>query len=198
MSMEKNGIIKRVTEPTQWISNMVTIEKPGKLRTCIDPSALNKALQQSHYQITTIEEILPDIVKAKVFSVLDAKDGYWQVKLDNESSYLTTFWTPLGRFRWLRIPFGIKPAVEEYQHRQHEALQGLNGVSVIADDILLYGCGDTTDEALANHDRNLAALLQRAREVNLKLNKKKLKLKLSSVPYMGHLLTTEGLHPDPE
>lgn len=197
-SMEKNGIIKKVTEPTQWISNMVVIEKPGKLRTCIDPSALNKALKRSHYQMPTIEEILPDIAKAKVFSVLDAKDGYWQVKLDEESSYLTTFWTPLGRFRWMRMPFGIKPAAEEYQRRQHEALQGLKGVSVIADDILLYGCGDTTEEALADHDINLAALLQRAREVNLKLNRKKLKLKLPSVPYMGHLLTTEGLRPDPE
>ncbi|KAF7647501.1 hypothetical protein LDENG_00171580 [Lucifuga dentata] len=86
--MEKNGIIKRVTEPTQWISNMVVMEKPGMH--CIDPSALNKALQRSHYQMPTIEEILPDIAKAKVFSVLDAKDGYWQVKLDNESSYLIT------------------------------------------------------------------------------------------------------------
>lgn len=184
-SMEKNGIIKRVTEPTQWISNMVVIEKPGKLRTCIDPSALNKALRRSHYQMPTIEEILPDIAKAKVFSVLDAKDGYWQVKFEEESSYLTTFWTPLGRFRWLRMPFGIKPAAEEYQRRQHEVLRGLTGVSVIADDILLYGCGDTSEEALTDHDRNLAALLQRAREVNLKLNKKEAETKTIQCPIHG-------------
>lgn len=112
LSMEEEGIIAKVTEPTQWISNMVVIETPGKLRTCIDPSTLNKALLRSHYQMPTKEEILPDIAKAKVFSVLDAKDGYWQVKLDEESSHLTTFWTPLGRYRWLRMPFGIKPAPE--------------------------------------------------------------------------------------
>jgi hypothetical protein len=47
----------------------------------------------------TIEEILPELAKAKVFSVADAKNGFWQVKLDEASSYLTTFWTPFGRYR---------------------------------------------------------------------------------------------------
>ncbi|KAJ8409988.1 hypothetical protein AAFF_G00210290 [Aldrovandia affinis] len=96
------------------------------------------------------------------------------------------------------MPFGIKPAAEEYQRRQHEVLQGLRGISVIADDILVYGSGETTEEAVKDHDNNISALLQRAREVNLKLNKWKLRLKLPSVTYMGHLLTTEGLRPDPE
>ncbi|KAI4897681.1 hypothetical protein NFI96_029695 [Prochilodus magdalenae] len=196
--METRGIIARVTDPTPWISNMVVVEKKDKLRICIDPTVLNKALLRSHYQMPTIEEILPEIAKAKTFSVLDAKDGYWQIQLDEASSYLTTFWTPLGRYRWLRMPFGIKPAAEEYQRRQHEVLQGLKGVAVIADDILVYGCGDTNEVAMMDHDINLTALLQRARAVNLKLNKRKLRLKLPSVTYMGHLLTTEGLCPDPD
>lgn len=122
----KNGIIKRVTQTTQWISNMVVIKKPGKVRTCLDPSTPNKALKQSHSQMPTIEEILPDIAEAKVFSVLDTKDGYWQVKLATESNYLTILWSPLGRFSWLRIPFGIKPAAEEDQRRQHKALHDRN------------------------------------------------------------------------
>lgn len=196
--METKGIIKKVTDPTPWISNIVVVEKNDKLRICIDPTVLNKALLRSHYQMPTIEELLPEIAKAKTFSVLDTKDGYWQIQLDEASSYLTTFWTPLGRYRWLRMPFGIKPAAEEYQRRQHEVLQGLKGVTVIADDILVYGCGDTTEEAMEDHDKNLSALLQRARAVNLKLNKRKLRLKLPSVTYMGHLLTTEGLRPDPD
>ncbi|KAJ8416271.1 hypothetical protein AAFF_G00382930 [Aldrovandia affinis] len=71
------------------------------------------------------------------------------------------------------MPFGIKPAAEEYQRRQHEVLQGLRGVSVIADDILVYGSGETTEEAVKDHGNNISALLQRAREINLKLNKRK-------------------------
>ena len=95
------------------------------------------------------------------------------------------------------MPQGISSAPEEYQRRQNEALSCLNGVEVIADDILCYGSGETIEDALADHDSNLLSLLDRARKVNLKLNKKKLRLRLDQVPYMGHLFTSEGLKPDP-
>jgi hypothetical protein len=96
------------------------------------------------------------------------------------------------------MPFGIATAPEEYQRRQHEVLEGLPGIHVIADDILITGQGETQEEALRDHDINLVALLQRAREVNLKLNPKKPKLRLNEVPYIGHLLTPDGVKPDPE
>ena len=197
--LEQKQVLAKVTKPSDWISSMVAIRKPsGKLRICIDPKDLNQALKRSHYPIPTIEEVLPRLSNAKVFSVLDAKDGFWQVKLQEESSYLTTFWTPFGRFRWLRMPFGISTAPEEFQRRQHEVLEGLPGVEVIADDILVYGSGDTKEQADLDHDRNLTGLLERARLCNLKLNKQKLKLRLTEVPYMGHLLTSDGLRPDPQ
>ena len=97
-TLEKMEVLKRVTEPTEWISSQVIVRKGSKLRLCIDPKDLNKALKRSHYPIPTIEEILPELAKAKVFSVADAKNGFWQVKLDEASSYLTTFWTPFGRY----------------------------------------------------------------------------------------------------
>ena len=75
------------------------------------------------------------------------------------------------------MPFGILSPPEEFQRRQHEVLENLNGVGVIADDILVYGRGETYEKALADHDKNLKALLQRARDVNLKFNKDKLQLK---------------------
>ena len=55
----------------------------------------------------TIDDILPDLNNAKVFSILDAKNGFWHVELEEESSYLTTFNTSFGRYKWLRMPFGI-------------------------------------------------------------------------------------------
>ena len=54
---------------------MVIVKKPNKLRICLDPKDLNKAIKRSHYPIPTIDNILPQLSKAKVFSVLDAKDG---------------------------------------------------------------------------------------------------------------------------
>ena len=58
------------------------------------------------------------------------------------------------------MPFGISSAPEEFQRRQHEVLENLNGVEVIADDILVYGRGETYEKALADRDKNLEALLQ--------------------------------------
>ena len=123
--------------------------------------------------------------------------GFYQVKLDKESSLLTTLWTPFGRYRYLRIPQGISSAPEEYQHHQKEALAGLNGVEVIADNILCYGSGETMEDALKGYDSSLLNLLDHARSINLKLNKKKSRLRLDRVTYMGHSFTSEGLRPDP-
>lgn len=76
--METDGIIRKVTEPTKWVSSLVIVRKPsGDLRICMDPTHLNKAIQRPHYQTPTVEEITANLHGAKVFSVLDAKDGFW-------------------------------------------------------------------------------------------------------------------------
>lgn len=75
------------------------------------------------------------------------------------------------------MPFGIKTAREEFQRRQNEVVEGLPGVYSVVDDILIYAEGETEEEATADHDRNLHALMERCREHNCKLNPDKLKLK---------------------
>ena len=194
--LEQRGIIEKVSRPTDWISSYVTVKKPNKLRICIDPKPLNTAIKRPHYSSPTIEEILPKLTKARIFTVLDAKDGFHQVKLSEESSFLTTFGTPMGRYRYKRLPFGICSAMEEFQRRQHEIIEDLEGVAVIADDYLIFGCGDTDEEAIKDHDRHLRNFLQRSREVNLKLNRKKAKLRVEEVKYMGHIIGKDGLKPD--
>ena len=133
---------------------------------------------------------------AKVFPTVDAKDAFWHVKLDEESSKLTTFQTPFGKFRWLRLPFGISIAPEEFQRRIHSALSGLKSIACIADDILEYGSGNSVEEATLDHDKNLLALLERCRECGIRLNKEKFKLRRKSIEFMGHRLTEHGLEAD--
>ena len=174
-------------------------EKPnGKLRVCIDPSqTINKAIKRPKYTIPTIEEKLPLLTKAKVFTIVDVSEPFHTIVLEHESSLLTTFQGPNGRYCYNRMPFGIASGPEEYQRRQHEFLDGLRGVINIADDICVFGCGDTKEEADIDHDRNLTNLLEKCSKYDLRLSAKKLQFKSPSVTFMGHKLTDNGVEPDP-
>ena len=172
-----------------WVSNMVAVEH-NKLRLCIDPvQTINRGIQQRHFQLPISKEVLPKLANTKVFSLVNVLNSFTQVPLDESSSYLTTMHTPIGRVRWLRIPYVIASAPEEYQQRQMKVLEGLDGVANIADDTLVYGCSNSIEEAEQDHDATFTALTERCRERNLKLNAKKLRFKQQSLPFMGHILT---------
>ena len=193
--LEKLGVIAKQEAPTDWVSSLVVTSKTdGRVRVCIDPLHLNKALKRPHYPLPVIEEIFPDLADAKVFTKVDLKDGFLQVELDDESSELTTFQTPWGRYRYLRMPFGITPAPEYFQQKLDQNLEGLKGTFKIADDILVIGQGDDPSK---DHDQNLQNLLDRCRSRNIKLNKSKFHYKCDSIPFIGHVLTKDGLKPDP-
>ena len=160
--LEARGVIEKVERPTEWVNSVVITRKAnGNLRLCLDPKPLNKALKRCYFPMPVIEDILPELGKAKVFTKVDCKDGYWQIKLTDESSLLTTFATPFDRYKWNRMPFGISPASEIFQLRLHEAFEGLDGVYAIADDILVAGAGDTMKDAVADHDVKIKKLLGR-------------------------------------
>ena len=191
--LEKQGIIVPVQQPTQWISQLLVVVRKGKkLRVTLDPYHLNKATRRSHYQLPVLSDILPRLTRARYFSVADASDGFYQCELEDDCTDLTTFWTPLGRYKYLRMPQGLNISPEVYQAKQMQALEGLRGVEVIADDVLIHG------ESFEDHCRNLEAFFERCRERNLRLNKNKLRLCVPEVKYMGHILSRQGIRPDPE
>ena len=191
--LQEEGILVPVTEPTEWISSMVPVlKKDGSLRVCLDPKDLNLAILREHYQLPTIEDISSRLAGARLFTLLDVKQGFWHVKLDSDSSLLTTFNTPFGRYRWARLPFGIASAPEVFQRLMHELIVGLEGVEVIADDFLIYGSDEQT------HGANLHAFLKRCVERNVVLNFDKMKLARSEVPFIGHVATDSGLVASPE
>lgn len=83
--------------------------------------------------------------------------------------------------------FGIAPEPEEFQRTLNEALEGLDGVRTIADNIIVYGVGDMDDDTVVDHDRKFLALLGCCRQTHIKLNKDKVKFKLPELPYVGHV-----------
>ena len=196
--LQQLEVIVPIDEPTPWVSSLaVVVKKSGALRICIDPRPLNTSLKRERYQLPVLEDILPELSKARVFTTVDLKSGYWHCVLAPESSVLTTFATPYGRYRWRRLPFGLSASSEIFQKHLNQALENLPGVLCIADDILIYGSGDADEEATADHDRNLQNLLQRCLDRGIVLSPEKMKLRRKAVPFMGHLLTSTGLKPDP-
>jgi len=113
-----------------------------------------------------------------------------------ESSKLTTMITPFGRYRWARLPFGLKVSSEIFQRRLHEAIGDLPGVICVADDIVVTGCGDTKDQANKDHDKNLEALKKRCKLRNINLNDAKTVLKQNEITFLGHTISASGIKAD--
>ena len=194
----EENIIAPVTTPTCWVSSLVVVPKPnGKLRICLDPKDLNIAIQREHYPLPTIEDVATRLHGAKVFTKLDVKNSFWHVELNEESSFLTIFNTPFGRFRWMRMPFGIRSAPEVFQRCIHQLIKGMSGVEVVADDFVVVGFGDTLEEATHDHDNNLTSFLERCEARGVKLNTDKLRLRQTEVSFIGHVATSTGLRVDP-
>ena len=142
-------------QPTEWVSQfVVAVKKSGDLRVCIDPKPLNAVLKRERYQIPVVHDVLPDLAEARVFTKVDLASAFWQLELDDESSLLTTFATPHGRYRWLRLPFGLCVSSEIFQKHLDQELLGLPGVKCIADDVLIYGRED------ADHDSYLEGFIR--------------------------------------
>ena len=190
--MENLGVIKKCTEPTAWVHSLVVAKKKNKLRVCMDPSDLNRAVMREHFPMQTVEDVISRMPNAKVFSVLDANHGFWQVKLAKDSSKLATFNTPFGRYSYTRLPFGIASAPEVFQNVMSHLFQDIEGVEVIVDDLVVWG------EDVEQHDARLRQVLDRCRERNLKLNREKCHFRVSEVRYVGHVLSADGVKPDPQ
>ena len=192
--MEQMEVIRKVDEPTDWVSSVVIVEKPNsnKLRICLDPKDLNNAIKREHLELPTLEEITSRMAGAKVFSKIDLNHGYWQQTLDEESQLLTTFNTSFGRYCYRRLPFGIKCAQEVFQKRISQHFDNIPGVETEIDDILIWGA---TDE---QHDKRLEEVLKRCAELNLTLNKEKCRFKVQSVTYLGNIISADGIKADPE
>ena len=96
------------------------------------------------------------------------------------------------------MPFGCNVSSEIFQKKLQQAIEGMESVHIVADDIMLYGVCCTDDESVADLDTKLHALLHRCRDPGIRLNKSEIKLRQKSLTFLRHLITDKGLKPDPE
>ena len=191
--MESMGVISKVDTPTPWCAGMVVVpKKSGDVRICVDLKPLNESVLREVHPIPSVDETLGKLAGATVFSKLDANSGFWQIPLSEDSRLLTTFITPFGRFCFNKLPFGISSAPELFQKRMTKLLEGLEGVVCHMDDVLVVG------KDQEQHDARLTKVFERIESAELTLNAAKCEFSKTSVKFLGHYISKEGVRADPD
>ena len=157
-----------------------------------DPKDLNKAIERNQWYARTLDDILPELAQSKYFTVRDATSGFWHMPLDFRGSLLTTFNTPWGKYRWLRMPFGLKVSGDVFQERLDRVLRLVPGVLGIVDNIVIHGATENT------HNATVLVLCKTARLNSLSLNSKKMQFKSTDCKFFRHRLTPDGIKVDPK
>ncbi|XP_055710686.1 uncharacterized protein K02A2.6-like [Phlebotomus papatasi] len=190
-TMEKLNVIERCKEASDSVAPLVVVRRNGKLRLCIDLTDVNKNVKRRHFPLRGIEEISARVAGSTRFTLLDCTKGFWQIQLTQRTSKILTFSTPWGRYSCKRMPFGLASAPEVYQCLMMQLLGDIPNVEVSMDDVLIHAA---TSEEL---QETTLKVIETLRSSGLKLNKEKCVFDKSSVKFLGHIVSEEGLKIDP-
>lgn len=187
------GVIRESESP--FSSPIVVVRKRNNdVRLCIDFRKLNMQTIKDAYALPNLEETLSALHGSKWFSVLDLKSGYYQIEMNEADKAKTAFVTPLGFWEFNRMPQGITNAPSTFQRLMEKSMGDLNlkEVLVFLDDLIVFS------PTLEEHEKRLLKVLTRLREFGLKLSPEKCKFFQTSVRYLGHIVSENGVETDPE
>ena len=177
---------------SEWAAPIVAVLKGDKksVRICGDfKMTVNPVSKLDKYPIPRVEDIFATLENGKFFTKLDLSQAYLQLPLDSESRKYMVINTHKGLFRYTRLPYGVASAPGIFQRVMESLLQGIPGVTVYIDDILI---SSATEE---EHLKALEEVLRRLAQVGLRVKKPKCKFMVPSVEYLGYRIDAAGLHP---
>ncbi|KAI4887649.1 hypothetical protein NFI96_026195 [Prochilodus magdalenae] len=187
-----DGVIEESYSP--WASPVVLVKKKcGRWRFCVDYRRLNSVTVKDCHPLPRIDDTLDALAGAAWFSTLDFSNGYWQVEVAEEDREKTAFTTGRGLYQWRSMPMGLSNSPATFQRMMELVLRGLpwNICMVYLDDILLY------NGTFQDHLSSLEEVFSRIKMAGLKLNPSKCHLAQNHVLFLGHIVSQNGLQPDP-
>ncbi|KAK8929012.1 hypothetical protein KSP39_PZI017869 [Platanthera zijinensis] len=189
--VDKN-FIRPSTSP--WGAPVLFVKKKdGSLRLCIDYRELNKLTIRNQYPLPRIDDLFDQLVHAKVFSKIDLRSGYHQLRIKENDIYKTAFSTRYGHFEFIVMPFGLTNAPAVFMDLMNRVFNEFldKFVIVFIDDILIYS------KDREEHTEHLKLVLQTLRNHALYAKFSKCEFWLNEVSFLGHVVTEHGLSVDP-
>ena len=165
----------------------------GTLRFCIDCPRLNPMTEKDRYPLPHIDEVLRLVLGSKILSKIDIHQAFHGVEIEEKSRPLTTFRTTFGAWQWNIMPCGFSNASSTWQRVINDTLfEGLGSFCcAYVDDIIIWS------PSVEQHCQDVRTVLQRLRDEGLSINVEKYEFDTEETPYLGHVLSTSGIRPDP-
>lgn len=188
----KQGFIRPSSSP--WASPVLFAKKKdGQLRLCTDYRSLNAITVRNKYPIPRIDEILDSLAGAVIFSKIDLRSGYYQIRIKAEDIPKTAFKTHFGHYEYRVMPFGLSNAPATFMHLMHSIFHDLlnNGVTIYLDDILIYS------KNIQEHVLQVEEVIKRLHEHKLYAKLSKCTFCVPQIAFLGYIVSSEGVAVDP-
>ncbi|KAL0821690.1 hypothetical protein ABMA28_005122 [Loxostege sticticalis] len=187
-------IIEECESP--WAANVVLVtKKDGGVRLCVDYRRLNAVTEPDRYPLPRMDDVLHAAKTSNFMSTLDLRSGYFQVSVAEEDRDKTAFISPLGTYRFKRMPMGLRNSGATFQRLMDRFKSNIRGdVSVLCylDDLIVLS------ESYERHLEDLEAVFERLALFSLRINREKSFFARDSVKFLGHLIVPGGIQVDPD
>ena len=193
MRLVEIGVLTPVQESRYGTPVFIIPKKEGTVRFITDFRRVNKNVVRKPYPIPRIGETMQQLEGFQFATALDLNMGYYTIQLDAASKEITTIVTEFGKFQYNVLPMGLVVSADIFQAKVNELLGDIEGVKAYIDDILVLNKG-----TFAEHVEQLRLCFNRIRRAGLKINAKKCSFGLKEIPYLGYVITREGIKPDPK